>query len=338
MIPSTHARRPFTVFYFSSTAMELPSLCSAVRTFRENKEPLAIVARTQTQLSDQARQRAFVDQAMISADAVVIVLHGGKPSFPAWDALASALSKAGDGKRPYIHIHPQGSDEDAISAAQELSTDFGTPGRDMMKSYLSSGGHINIYRMIQALKILVLKTGEELPPAIPLPNEGIYHPDYDNIPDLEHYLKEKVDPSKPTAGLWFYQTYWVNNNLDFINAIIRKVEELGANVIPVFHQRYKDEEKGNKGADHIVNHYFMVGRKACQTKMLSVKPLSVFSVVLLELMAQVWPNWWNRKTGKHRNILATTTSVIHPTPMAREATGSRNPKFTDACWAAWMSL
>ena len=60
-------------------------------------------------------------------------------------------------------------------------------------------------------------------------------------------------------GLWFYQTYWLNNNLAFIDAIIRCVESQGANVIPVFHQRYKDVDRGNRGADYIVDHFFMDG-------------------------------------------------------------------------------
>ena len=94
---------------------------------------------------------------------------------------------------------------------------------------------------------------------MPLPHEGIYHPDYSGIPDLETYLDEKVDPEKLTVGLWFYQTYWLNNNLDYIDGIIRSIEAAGANVIPVFHLRYKEADRGNKGADHIVDHYFMDG-------------------------------------------------------------------------------
>ena len=73
------------------------------------------------------------------------------------------------------------------------------------------------------------------------------------------YLADRVDPAKPTVGLWFYQTYWLNNNLTFIDAIIRSVEAAGANVIPVFHLRYKDADRGNHGADHIVDHFFMDG-------------------------------------------------------------------------------
>ncbi len=60
-------------------------------------------------------------------------------------------------------------------------------------------------------------------------------------------------------GLWFYQTYWTNNNLAFVDALIRSIEAAGANVIPVFHLRYKDAERGNRGADDVVADYFMDG-------------------------------------------------------------------------------
>ena len=60
-------------------------------------------------------------------------------------------------------------------------------------------------------------------------------------------------------GLWFYQTYWVNNNLAFVDAIIRSIEAAGANVIPVFHLRYKDAARGNRAADGVIEHYFMEG-------------------------------------------------------------------------------
>ena len=64
-------------------------------------------------------------------------------------------------------------------------------------------------------------------PPMALSHEGIYHPDYYGIPDLETYLDEKVDPAKLTVGLWFYQTYWLNNNLDYIDEIIRAIEAAG---------------------------------------------------------------------------------------------------------------
>jgi cobaltochelatase CobN len=266
----------FKLSYFSATAMELPSLSEGVRRFCHQGGDLRVHARTQTQLFDQARQQAFVDQAL-KADVIIVTLHGGKPSFPAFDRLMAALADLPEDGRPLLHIQPTGGDEDSVAAAREYSPDFGTPVWDTIGRYLRHGGHVNYHQLLIFLYNRLFAKDEVCEPAQALPLEGIHHPDLPGIPDLDDYLVQRVDPAKPTVGLWFYQTYWLNNNLAFIDAIIRCVEAQGANVIPVFHQRYKDAEKGNRGADYIVEHFFMVeGRPRIQVL---INPL-MFSLTL----------------------------------------------------------
>ena len=324
---STHIVKSYSLCYYSATSMEMPSLSEGVRKYRSGGGSITVHARTQTQLFDKARQEAFVKKAMAS-DVVIITLHGGKPSFPAFDLLVEHLSKrpsscvassapdksfsGGDGvvetlslrdsegaldgsdetiscypHRPFVHIQPTGGDEDSIEAAQTHSDRFGTPVWDEIRRYLDCGSHVNFHQMLIYIHNLLqkgadvdgasgmavvnevdqsdpsgdIRDGDPFPcqPPMALPHEGIYHPDYYGIPDLETYLDEKVDPAKLTVGLWFYQTYWLNNNLDYIDEIIRAIEAAGANVIPVFHLRYKEADRGNKGADYIVDHYFMDG-------------------------------------------------------------------------------
>ncbi|XPS89540.1 hydrogenobyrinic acid a,c-diamide cobaltochelatase [Desulfosarcina variabilis str. Montpellier] len=250
--------RSYTLCYYSATAMEMPSLSEGVRQYLDAGGNINVHARTQTQLFDKSRQQAFVDQA-IKADAIIVTLHGGKPSFPAFDQLIEALDALPEENRPFLHIQPTGGDEDSVEAAREHSPVFGTPVWDDIQRYLGHGGHINYHQLLIYLYNHLFSAEETCQPAVVLPFEGIYHPDLSGIPDLDDYLREKVDPDKPTVGLWFYQTYWLNNNLAFIDAIIRCVEAQGANVIPVFHQRYKDADRGNRGADYIVEHFFMDG-------------------------------------------------------------------------------
>ena len=59
----------------------------------------------------------------------------------------------------------------------------------------------------------------------------------------------------------FYPCDWINNNLAFVDGLIRSIEAAGANVIPVFHLRYKDVERGNRGADDVIADYFMENGK-----------------------------------------------------------------------------
>ena len=133
------------------------------------------------------------------------------------------------------------------------------PHWDAIRRYLNFGGPVNFHQLLIYLHNRLFQAKDECRSAVELPNEGIYHPDIPGIPSLEDYLEKKVDPSKPTAGLWFYQTYWLNNNLAYIDAIIRSVEAAGANVIPVFHMRFKDADRGNRGADYVVDRFFMDG-------------------------------------------------------------------------------
>ena len=248
----------YTLCYFSATATEIPSLSEGVRQYTAAGGDVRVHARTQTQLFDEKRQAAFVEQA-VKADAIIVVLHGGKPSFPAFDRLVETLADLPAERRPFLHIQPTGGDEDSVEAARAHSPAFGTPVWDTVQRYLTHGGHLNYHQLLVFLHNHLFSAHEPCVPAVALPFEGIYHPDLSGIPELDAYLAERVDPARPTVGLWFYQTYWLNNNLAFVDAIIRAVEAQGANVIPVFHQRYKDDVRGNNGADYIVNHFFMDG-------------------------------------------------------------------------------
>ena len=250
--------RPFTLCYFSAHSMEIPSLSAGVRQYQEGGGKIRIVARTRSQLFDESRIEAFVRDAL-NCDAVLVVLHGGRESCPAFDALAKAVTEKKDHgeKTPCFHIHPQGSDEDGLLAAREYDDAFGTDRWDTLNRYLMHGGRVNFQNMLIYLYNLLFD--EEVPcdPPQRLPQEGIYHPDIPGIPDVKDYLKQKVDPEKITAGLWFYQSYWLNDNLAYIDAVIREIELQGANVICVFHFRYKDAERGNRGADYVVDNFFM---------------------------------------------------------------------------------
>jgi cobaltochelatase CobN len=250
--------KPYTLCYYSD-GLEMPTLSEGVRLFTDAGGTVKVHARTQTQLFDQARQAAFVKQAL-SSDAVIVTLHGGKPSFPAFDRFTDALAQLPADRRPYVHIQPISGDEDSIEAAREHSTDFGQPAWDEIQRYLSCGGPLNFHQLLIYLHNRLFDDDRtDVRPAVELPHEGLYHPDMSGIPALDVYLAERVDPARPTVGLWFYQTYWLNNNLAFIDTIIRTVEAQGANILPVFHRRYKDAERGNRGADYIVEHFFMDG-------------------------------------------------------------------------------
>lgn len=246
----------YSLCYYSSTGMDLPSLSEGVLKFRKGGGQIKITARTQVQLFDLSRQEAFVQKA-IQSDVIIVSLHGGKASCPAFDLLIEKLMSVQPDKRPLLHIQPTSGDEDSIAAAKDHSPAFGTPRWDTVKRYIERGGHVNYEQLFIFLHNELFSSRLPCSPPIDQLNEGIYHPDCSSDITFENYLAERVEKGKLTVGLWFYQTYWVNNNLAFIDCLIRTIESQGANVIPVFHLRHKDADRGNRGADYVVQHYFM---------------------------------------------------------------------------------
>ena len=87
--------------------------------------------------------------------------------------------------------------------------------------------------------------------------QGIYHPDLKHLPDVDEYREKFLKKGQPVVGIWFYQTYWINKNLEHIDALIREIEKQGASVIAVFHNRYAGNKEGNMSVDRLVEHYFM---------------------------------------------------------------------------------
>ena len=248
----------FTISYFSTSPSEIPSLSTAVRQYNRNGGSVKVVARLRSQLSTPVQAEAFIRHAAES-DVVILRLMGGKASFPSFDELIEAYrqrEKKGMNEQLLI-IHSAGGDEEAAELAEAHSALFGTEEGSTVQRYLMNGGTVNFMNMFSYLHNVLFST--DFPAALPekLPHEGVYHPDYPAYDDLEGYLEKHVDPSKPTVGLWFYQSYFIDGDLAAFDCMIREIERQGANVIPVFHLRYKDAMRGNKGSDYVAEKFFM---------------------------------------------------------------------------------
>ncbi|MDR2422199.1 MAG: cobaltochelatase subunit CobN [Deltaproteobacteria bacterium] len=247
----------FKVTYFSSGGFDVPALSAAVAGLRREGREIEVYARSQSQLFDQARREEFAQKALKS-HLVVLGLHGGKDFFPAFAALKEGLTSLGDGDpRPLIHGQPASGDAESLSAILELCPEP-SPVWDECRSYLNFGGRQNVQNFLA-------RAHDYLAPEEPWgylepfqqPFDGIYHPDFPGPVELEEYLAQKMDPSLPTVGLWFYHAYWVNDNLEFADAAIRALEAAGANALPLFHSRYRDAELGNPGSVFVVDKYFL---------------------------------------------------------------------------------
>ncbi|MDR1607891.1 MAG: cobaltochelatase subunit CobN [Deltaproteobacteria bacterium] len=247
----------FKVTYFSSGGYDIPALSAAVASLQREGREIEIYARTHSQLFDQARQKEFAKRAL-NSQAVVLSLHGGRDYFPAFKALKTSLDSLDPAEtRPLIHAQPASGDAESLSAALELNPEPGSIWEEC-RPYLAHGGRDNWRSFLARLH-------DHLEPQEPWgfleprkqPFDGIYHPDFSGPVELDEYLAKKVVPGRVTVGLWFYSVYWVNDNLEFVDAMIRAIEAEGANVLPLFHSRYRDVELNNPGSGFVVDKFFL---------------------------------------------------------------------------------
>lgn len=181
------------------------------------------------------------------ADLVIIRLHGGSPYFKELKSFIGSLPLSHQ-----ILVHSE-VPEDVVDYRERISIsdeDFTSA-----LSYIHLGGQNNERGLLMMLgKKLALWDVEPPAPICPR-TEGIYHPDCPPDIEIEEY-RFRLDPSKPTAGLLFYQGHWLSGSLLVVDRMIRELERQGMNVIPVFYLASPDHLSGALGARRTVEKYF----------------------------------------------------------------------------------
>ena len=140
-------------------------------------------------------------------------------------------------------------------------------------SYITYNGEENFTNMLKYIARKVCGKDIEAPLPKPIPWEGLYHPDApESFNNVEEYLKWygsyrnrlnfstvtcDTKEAKGTVGILLSRFYWVNENIVIENALIRKLESLGLDVIPVFSYSLKDEGLGTKGSGEVVSEWFV---------------------------------------------------------------------------------
>lgn len=267
------------VCYFSATGQDQASLGRAVESLRARGFPVSVTARTQTQLFDTVQVDAFVELAAAS-DAVILVLHGGMASCPAFAPLVARLEgvRAGGGRTPHLHVQPAGGDEEALLAAKDHADGLEDGTWAVLCRYFKLGGPENLRGALLRLLALLRDMTVDVPvPQVP-DLEGVYHPDLGVFQNVEDYARLRIDPAKPTVGVWFFHTYWQNGNLASVDAIIQEVEARGANALAVFSMRFKDAEVGNRGADEVARDYLLKNGKPRIDVLINVMSMSMTMV------------------------------------------------------------
>ena len=129
----------------------------------------------------------------------------------------------------------------------------------LLRTYLLNRDRENDVSMLYWLNYKLNGEGS-IPEPVTGRESGIYHPDFDREITLDEYLKHLV-PGRPTVGILYTANLWIYDNQKHIEALIRKMESLDVNVIPVFFSALVHNMDGKSGTAAIVQKYFMDGDK-----------------------------------------------------------------------------
>ncbi|MFT4904333.1 MAG: cobaltochelatase CobN [Natronomonas sp.] len=189
-----------------------------------------LVVRSESDLDEPDDVEAFCDE-LTDCDVVVLWLHGAKDSMPGYDRAIDACYEAGV---PVI-VKATG---DAF-AIEDTTVPTGV--RDTVCEYLEKGGSANLANAVRYLTDRFTAAEPEYDDPVSLPTEGVYHPDHPGASYEE--LRATLDPEKPTVAVWFYESHWTHENTRYVDALVRAIEDQGADALPVFCNPVTDTEE-----------------------------------------------------------------------------------------------
>ena len=193
-------------------------------------------------LSEDGEQQQILEAAA-EADAIVLRLLGGKRAMPEiFDSLVRLCHEKG---KPLIACPGhQEWDQELVTACNVPPSEL-----DAIFSYLIRGGVTNFHNMFLFLSDSYLGSeyGHEAPSEVPW--EGVYHPDVADGMDAQEFIQRRFLPDGLNVAVLFYRAHWMSGNLLTVDALIRRLEELGANVLPVYSFSLKHNPEGDGQAN-----------------------------------------------------------------------------------------
>ncbi|BBB89395.1 MAG TPA: cobaltochelatase subunit CobN [Methylomusa anaerophila] len=134
-------------------------------------------------------------------------------------------------------------------------------------SYITQGGEENFNQIFLMLAKEALQLDVSYQEPAIFPWEGIYHPVAGKIFSttkdyFSWYQTWRADfAARPTVGLLFSRSYWVNRNTAVEDMVINALEAKGFNVMAVFCYSVKDAGLGTRSPGESVRDYFMPAGK-----------------------------------------------------------------------------
>jgi cobaltochelatase CobN len=224
------------IFYLSTADTELLTLSHAVR-----RLPDGFVGVRGANLTGSGPEAvdALLEQIESSAELVILRLLGGKRAF---EAGFERLERACRERRALLIALPGDQQPDLDLAA---STTVPADVAAQVFEYLLHGGVDNFCQLLRYASDQLLGSRHGWQPPKPLPWYGLYHPQLGHT-DLETLLGRR-GAENPTVAIVFYRAHWMSGNLEFVDALVRRLEALGANALPAFCYSLKDESAEESG-------------------------------------------------------------------------------------------
>ncbi|MEV0401230.1 cobaltochelatase subunit CobN [Actinoallomurus sp. NPDC050550] len=165
---------------------------------------------------------ADLDGLCEGADVVVVRLLGGLKT---WQEGVEDLRRRG---LPLIALGGEAAPDAELMALSTVPAGVAAEALD----YLREGGVDNLRELARFLSDTVLLTGEGFEPPRRMPAYGV------------HQTGVEPKDGRPTVGVVFYRAHELSGNTAFVDTLCERIEELGANALPVFcgSLRSADEE------------------------------------------------------------------------------------------------
>nr|WP_246351376.1 cobaltochelatase subunit CobN [Deinobacterium chartae] len=114
-------------------------------------------------------------------------------------------------------------------------------------AYLQAGGWSNLRELLCYLSDTLRLSGYGFLPPTPLPEHGFYHPDLPENATLEDWQRRRT-PGRPAAAVTFYRAHALAGNTEFVDALLRALEDAGLDAVGVYTSSLKSGSREEPAA------------------------------------------------------------------------------------------
>ena len=194
-------------------------------------------------VTDPGAVVGWLDDAMADVHVVLLRVLGGRAGAPeVVDGLVTRCREAG------VPLLAFGGEDAPDAEMTDLST---APTGVVAQAfeYLRFGGVANLVHLQRFVTDTLLLSGVGFDPPAPVPDHGTYHPDAPHGMDLATLAADTAaDPATPTVGVVFYRAHLTSGNTDFVDTLVRAIEDRGARAVGIHASSLRPDADGRTAA------------------------------------------------------------------------------------------